>query len=141
MFDEEGKKRMAPRDYSLPTYVVEEMRQRQEEGCDVGPLVPRYASLRQRGADRAEWLDFYRQLDALKPRADFPYDEPTDLAGIQAKRPEGPRRLEAPPAGDALSDKMLGAWLGRCAGCALGKPTEGRDRAWIRRYLEGTSEP
>jgi ADP-ribosylglycohydrolase len=38
----------------------------------------------------------------------------------------------------AVFDKVYGAWLGRCAGCTLGKPVEGygwtRDR--IRAYLE-----
>ena len=125
-----------PRDYSLKTYVLEEMRQRREEGCDVGPLVPQQVDLQLKGADRAAWLAFYRQLDALTPREDFPYDEPTDLASIRAKRPDGPRRLPESLAVDALRDRILGAWLGRCAGCALGKPTEGRDREWIRRYLE-----
>ena len=31
---------------------------------------------------------------------------------------------------------MLGAWLGRCAGCNLGKPVEGWSRERIRRYLD-----
>ena len=31
---------------------------------------------------------------------------------------------------------MLGAWLGRCAGCLLGKPVEGWTADEIRRYLE-----
>ena len=124
------------RDYSLKTYVLEEMRQRQQEGCDVGPLVPQQVNLLLKGADRDAWMGLYHQLDALTPRADFPYDEPRDLASIREKRPDGPRRLPEPPSADVLGDRILGAWLGRCAGCALGKPTEGRDREWIRRYLE-----
>ena len=125
-----------PRDYSLKTYVLTEIKQRQEEGCDVAGLTAQQAEMESQGADDAEWRAFYKKLDALTPRDDFPYDEPTDLAGIKAKRPDGPRRLPGSLGDEALKDKMLGAWLGRCAGCALGKPTEGRERAWIRRYLE-----
>ena len=125
-----------PRDYSLKTYVLEEMRQRQEEGCDVGPLVPQQVNLLLKGADRDAWMGLYHQLNALTPGEDFPYDEPTDLATIKEKRPDGPRSLPESLPADVLRDRILGAWLGRCAGCALGKPTEGRDREWIRRYLE-----
>jgi ADP-ribosylglycohydrolase len=44
----------------------------------------------------------------------------------------------AAPGQAAVFDKVYGGWLGRCAGCTLGKPVEGygwtRDR--IRAYLE-----
>ena len=39
-------------------------------------------------------------------------------------------------AADALGDRLHAAWLGRVAGCILGKPVEGWDRADIRTYLE-----
>lgn len=32
--------------------------------------------------------------------------------------------------------RLLGAWLGRCAGCTLGKPVEGWTHDQIRRYLQ-----
>ncbi len=35
-----------------------------------------------------------------------------------------------------LRERMQAAWLGRCAGCNLGKPVEGWDRQDIFRYLE-----
>ena len=35
----------------------------------------------------------------------------------------------------ALYDRIYGAWLGRCAGCTLGKPVEGWPRAKITAYL------
>ena len=39
---------------------------------------------------------------------------------------------------DVIADHVRGAWLGRCAGCNLGKPVEGYgwDRAKLRSYLE-----
>ena len=40
----------------------------------------------------------------------------------------------------ALRDRLLGAWLGRAAGCLLGKPVEGWSRQAIRTLLERTGE-
>ena len=37
---------------------------------------------------------------------------------------------------DTLYDCVYGAWLGRAAGCALGKPVEGWPKARIDRYLK-----
>mgnify|MGYP002778735973 CR=1 FL=1 len=70
---------------------------------------------------------------AAPMRADFPFHEPSDYAEILAARPQNAPVL--PPlnlASAAFEDKMAGAWLGRCAGCLLGKPVEGwrRPRMW-----------
>ena len=39
---------------------------------------------------------------------------------------------------DAVRDRIYGAWLGRAAGCSLGKPVEGWPRKRIDEYLEST---
>ena len=52
-------------------------------------------------------------------REDFKYNEPSDLAGIQAARPAG---QAIPEADDSDYERRLrGAWIGRCAGCTLGQ--------------------
>jgi len=59
--------------------------------------------------------------------------EPSDLEGIRAARPADSPALPPLSLTDAsLEDKVHGAWLGRCAGCLLGKPVEGwrRPRMW-----------
>ncbi|QFY10981.1 ADP-ribosylglycohydrolase family protein [Nonomuraea phyllanthi] len=83
-----------------------------------------------------------------------PLDEPSDLAGIIAACPAWPRP-RATPAGSAhpaspdprsrpgaarRADpaRVLGAWLGRAAGCVLGKPVEKIPRAGIREVAEAT---
>lgn len=66
------------------------------------------------------------KTDALPVRPDYPFNEPSDLAGIRTQRPEGPRTLELKHDSDAVLDRIHGAWLGRCAGCLLGKPLEGK---------------
>lgn len=61
----------------------------------------------------------------LPQRAAYAFVEPSDLAGIRALRPAGPRRIAHTTSDDVLFDHVHAAWLGRCAGCLLGKPVEG----------------
>jgi ADP-ribosylglycohydrolase len=70
------------------------------------------------------------ELDALEP----PSDEPTGLAEIIAACPGWPA---ARPAA-AGQDRLHGAWLGRAAGCVLGKPVEKIPREGIREIAEAT---
>ena len=77
------------------------------------------------------------ELDALPNDPALELAEPDDLAAIQALRPAGRRRmLKALP--DDFRDRLEGAWLARCAGCALGSIVEGwkvdRMEAWAE-YL------
>jgi hypothetical protein len=83
-------------------------------------------------------------LDETRARpvaADFPYDEPSDLEGIRARQPEGAgENLSIPADPDWLLDRIHGAWLGRCAGCLLGKPVEGWHRAPLGEFMRATGE-
>ncbi|WP_433188062.1 ADP-ribosylglycohydrolase family protein [Actinoallomurus sp. CA-150999] len=63
-----------------------------------------------------------------------PYDEPTELAEIVAACPDWPAGDPRP----AAYDRMHGAWLGRAAGCVLGKPVEKIPREGIREIAEAT---
>ena len=121
-----------------PQFLLQiELAQRREEGCDVSAIEAEVKAAEENlSAEQAERL--YSRLEALLPRPDFPYDEPSDLEGIRAARPDGPRRLTRPN-DDVLADKMLGAWLGRAAGCQLGKPVEGLHRSAIETYLKAAN--
>jgi len=83
-------------------------------------------------------LTLHDQLKTLHLRVDWPYREPSDLVGIRQERP-----AEVPLpifylAEDEIRQKIYGAWLGRIAGCILGKPLEmGMTMEQIRAYLEG----
>jgi ADP-ribosylglycohydrolase len=91
-------------------------------------------------ANAAKLEALYQQAEVLersgKRRPGFDYREPSTLSEIQALRPDGPRRLTLTLQGDALRDRVLGAWLGRAAGCLLGKPVEGWSRKDIREVLQ-----
>lgn len=121
-----------------------ELTQRREEGCDTSVIEPRVAAALAEAADRADtgsadetpFEALYDELDALEPASSFPYREPSELEAIRALRPPGPRRLALPLADDEVRDRIHGAWLGRAAGCALGKPVEGWPRKRIDAYLE-----
>ncbi|MDN3359429.1 ADP-ribosylglycohydrolase family protein [Actinomadura sp. DC4] len=74
--------------------------------------------------------DLLAELDTMES----PLDEPTGLAEIVAACPGWP---SATPAAVA-EDRLHGAWLGRAAGCVLGKPVEKIPREGIREIAEAT---
>ncbi|MFJ1844245.1 ADP-ribosylglycohydrolase family protein [Streptomyces sp. NPDC088146] len=63
-------------------------------------------------------------------------DEPTDLAAIRAACPDWPAPRTDPPA--VSHDRLHAAWLGRAAGCLLGKPVEKLPLAGIRALARAT---
>ena len=125
--------------------VKSEFAQCLEEGREpaaIEALRPEYAAA---GDDEACLLAVWDKLLAVPLRKDFAFDEPSDLAGIQARRPAGVRKVKLPYGDDVLYDKLYGAWLARSAGCALGKPVEGfmgakdalSSKERIKQYLLG----
>jgi ADP-ribosylglycohydrolase len=119
---------------TLRRLVRDEIIQRREEGCDVSGFEEELESVLPGDWDALESL--YEALDELDPAADFPYVEPSTLDSLRAARPQGVRRMAMTRDDDALFDRIYGAWLGRCAGCSLGKPVEGWPRERIERYLK-----
>jgi ADP-ribosylglycohydrolase len=116
-------------------YIRQEVIQRQEEGCEIGDLGTRVeAAIKANAAEQLAAL--YDELDALEPTDSFSYQEPSTLAEIKALRPDGPRRMTLSMNDDELYDRVHGGWLGRAAGCSLGKPVEGWPRDRIDEYLE-----
>jgi ADP-ribosylglycohydrolase len=118
----------------LLRYTQEELRQLREEGCDTWELERRASLIAEdKGPDRLKQVRaLCEALKGLQPSPDFPYEEPSDLDQICAHRPPGPRRLAVPLPPERLDERTLGAWLGRAAGCMLGKPVEG----WRREKVE-----
>lgn len=105
----------------------EELIQRRDEGCDIpSGLIERIDAL---DPEKELWdhhaVDpLYDELMSLEPDADLAAREPSALEEIQKLRPDGPRRLALNLSENELLDRFHGAWTGRAAGCALGKPVE-----------------
>lgn len=112
-----------------------EIGQRRDEGYDLGDLPHRIEAAITVGTIEAQAGAFWSELDAM-PRLPTAREEPSDLEAIRAMRPDAPHRYALELSDAALYDRVYGAWLGRCAGCTLGKPVEGWPRAKIEAYLQ-----
>lgn len=122
--------------------VGHELRQAREEGKDAGGIEERWLGAGGhpapgRGASqepvspelRVLALELLDELDALpRPLADA---EPEGLAAILAE-------ADPVPAAEPQLERIAGAWLGRAAGCVLGKPVENISREGIRAIAEST---
>jgi hypothetical protein len=97
--------------------IAEEIKQRGEEGCDISGFYERHTACR---GDDTKLDALYADLCALEIDAGFPYREPNGLDEITALRDGNVNT----PTEEIGADKFYGAWLGRSAGCALGKPLE-----------------
>ncbi|MGC0210261.1 ADP-ribosylglycohydrolase family protein [Streptomyces levis] len=93
------------------------------------------------GASPTPVSRYLRRLaaDLLDELADLPSaladDEPTDLEGIRAVCGDWP---EPAPARATSPQRLEAAWLGRAAGCLLGKPVEKLPLEGIRRLARST---
>ncbi len=90
-----------------------------------------------------EDAQFQKAMDALLDktrllpmRPDYRYVEPSDLETIRAHRTAGPSVLPITTSEAMRRDHITGAWLGRCAGCLLGKPIEGVLRPRLQKLLD-----
>ncbi|MET0771710.1 MAG: ADP-ribosylglycohydrolase family protein [Candidatus Limnocylindrales bacterium] len=119
--------------------VGDELAQARSTGHDVAAISLRYEALRPDDVRELEAL--YAELTELAPPVDQGYREPSDLEGILATLPPEPdgERTLLPRSPGELHDRILGGWLGRIAGCNLGKPVEWGPH-WtsdhLRDYLE-----
>jgi ADP-ribosylglycohydrolase len=69
-------------------------------------------------------VEQYLRLISAPIQEGFPYVEPDSLEEIRTARPQGSRTVTLNFDPDSLYDRIHGGWLGRVAGCVLGKPVE-----------------
>jgi ADP-ribosylglycohydrolase len=85
-------------------------------------------------ADNAALLELVDQMVDL-PRLDgWKYEEPTAWDDIVSTLPALPRAQTVPTS--TLTDKIHAAWLGRIAGCNMGKPVERGDHWTVQRIRD-----
>jgi ADP-ribosylglycohydrolase len=125
--------------------VGHELRQAREEAKGVDALEERWFAARgapapKRGASPEPAPPELRELalELLDEIGTMPRplaaEEPDGLDEILAQADPGPSRE---PAADSRA-RIAGAWLGRAAGCVLGKPVEGIPRQGIRELAQAT---
>ena len=112
-----------------------EVRQRRETGYDVDEVI-REAN-RTDPEDRAAVLDLIDRMSLAARLPGWKYVEPDELDEIEETLGVLPEAADPAEVAD-LADKIHAAWLGRIAGCNVGKPVESGDywtSARIRDYL------
>ncbi len=131
-----------------------ELKQAREEGKDLSSVEREFARLMKIEADAGymetmltgkrgrKWFDaamaLIDRVPTLPLRRDYAFVEPDDLAGIRRQRARTPAVPAWRGTKRALTARVRGGFLGRVAGCLLGKPFECVDRASIRAYAEHT---
>ena len=117
-----------------------EYRQSMEEGLDIEQykgLFEEVAKMESSTIKDALADALYQLIRRAPIRADYAYDEPSDLPTIKALRKAHTFEGKVPE-GKALEDKIAGAWYGRIAGCLLGKPIEGIKTAALHPMLKAS---
>jgi ADP-ribosylglycohydrolase len=124
-----------------------ELTQLEEEGRDTSTVKRAFKRLIALGDERLLSASNQEKAGALldsaqklRTRRGYPFKEPSGLDEIRKLRAPGPRRAKKRLSDRALRDRMLGAWLGRCAGCLLGKPVEGRRTKELWGFLKATAQ-
>lgn len=127
---------------SLEQVVRDEFIQAREEGKLVDSLEEEWKRVLELPDDARmqELRQLYDRIARAPIRSDYPYVEPTDLDEIRTERRVVSSQLtghhSVSLSREQLFDKVYGAWLGRCAGCLLGKPVEGMTRNKIASLLK-----
>lgn len=122
-----------------------EFEQSVQEGRDAAAVEMLRPEFEAAGDDVAKLKSVWQRVLTLPIRADFPFVEPDDLNAIRAQRPAAVTLPKLNLSDDELYDRLHGAWLARCCGCALGKPVEAfmepmnglTSRQRVKEYLLG----
>ncbi len=125
-----------------PSIIAERVRREIEVRAQQGQAVDGSMEQWQAAQDDPQaLLQIAEKLRGLPLRADWPYVEISDLTEIRAAWPNTKGTPALPPlylAEEEILNKIHGAWLGRAAGCILGKPLEMHlSIEQIQNYLQG----
>lgn len=120
-----------------------ELMQAREEGRDISGLEDDFAALIAVDKDSRDSAWYWRSAELCDEVQDlpfvenYPYDEPSDLVGIQSASAMTPVPAFAGDENELLR-KLHGGLLARVCGCVLGKPFEGWRKAEIQAWCEET---
>jgi ADP-ribosylglycohydrolase len=111
--------------------VHDEIAQRRETGYDTTRVEQLLASADP--GDDVALRNLYEQACSLPRAATWAYHEPDGLSDIISTLP--PDTTRPLSLGAELENRILGGWLGRIAGCNVGKPVEDGDH-WTSAHLK-----
>jgi len=128
-----------------PADIEIEMKQAADEGKDTSSIKEYAETLLRQGAPnpkefQKQAADLFDRISLLPLSNDYRYIEPNDLKSIKAERPPDRPEISSDFREHQHYDKIHGAWLGRCAGCLLGKPVEGAKSAQIHRIANAAGD-
>ncbi|HOZ20517.1 MAG TPA: ADP-ribosylglycohydrolase family protein [bacterium] len=129
---------------SAEELVIHELDQARQEGKDVEELDDQWNTLVTYESDQEKLRPAARKLldhiRALPADARLIADEPSTFNEIRRK--SGWHELDSGASipVEVLYDKIQGGWLGRAAGCLLGKPVEKIGREGIHEILEASGQ-
>ncbi len=116
-----------------------EYRQSFDEGLDVEPYHDLFNAAERlpKGEVKKRLGDLLFETVAHTPtRADYPYNEPSELDSIRALCE--PYHLTGKADEKGFEKKLYGAWMGRICGCMLGKTVEGMRTNELVPFLKET---
>ncbi|NWF88239.1 MAG: ADP-ribosylglycohydrolase family protein [Ignavibacteriaceae bacterium] len=122
--------------------IKHELRQQKEEGNDVDELTQQWENTINLGLSEPEFKEkaelFYKQLENKHPVVIDDKNEPS--AWDEIVKQCGIKKDKLPSlSASFIENRILGGWLGRCAGCLLGKPIEKIPRSGIKELLSSNN--
>jgi len=115
-----------------------ELQQREEEGNDVSELRAEWSALEDSGLNeenkKVDSEKFYHKLENFPFTIENQINEPSEwneIIQITNVKPDNVSSFIS----EFIEDRILGGWLGRSAGCLLGKPIEKTPRSGIKELL------
>lgn len=123
--------------------IMNEYQQCVDEGLDIEPykeLFEVVSKLPKNEYSKEIGDTIFKIVSEAPMRADYEFNEPSDLDGIRVLRKPYP--IKGTVNRDTLKSKIHGAWLGRICGCMLGKTVEGiRSEEFIPFLKESNNYP
>ena len=116
--------------------IIYELIQRREEGLDVGVLETRWKDI-QNAYHKEDAEQLLSELEAMDSPKGLRENEPSNLEDILGEKNDDSNNASFK--NDFLLDRILGGWMGRAAGCMLGKPVEKHPREKIREILQSNN--
>jgi ADP-ribosylglycohydrolase len=118
--------------------IKHELRQREEEGTNVIELCSEWSQIEKLALSESELKMqselFYRKLEETPSEVKNEINEPNSWSEIVKKCNIKADKIPS-FSPSFIDDRILGGWLGRCAGCLLGKPIEKTTRSGIIELL------